>query len=532
MSQEQKAVKKASFKSEIASWNGWAHYLTWLYIMLYVLIFPIILDQSKYLKLTGGKFNFFFYSTVIYLVLMGFRRLTALITGEQGLVSPKYIWQNSSLTQKAMVAYIFIAIISAILSEYSNFVWMGASRFDGLLTLILYFFVFMCISMFGRIDRWHVLGMGLSMLIFSVIGLLQCWNIDIMNLYPSGKNFYNSNFVAMAGNIDMASGILCICISLMSAAFVVIKDKWRWLLLPSVVASVMLISLINVDSGIVGLAISMIIMMPLLFRSRERILNGLILLITICITLAVAKSIVFSQTTDTLGKLVVNSSFALSGLAKMLICGAVTLILIWLTLFLFKEKFRPNPKFMTIGLATVLFVAVAVGGICVYHFADDPSKGFIYEVGQIMHGNFNDEFGSGRIMVWKRALLMATQHPIIGTGPGSFYAAFTLQFQDEIEALGANVTFDFAHNDYIQILCNMGILGLLAYVTGLIGQGVAFFKNVFRDEWVAILGAPVLCYCVHIFFSFSIVIVAPLFFVLFGLLDKRNGDLRKCIGKK
>ncbi len=31
-----------------------------------------------------------------------------------------------------------------------------------------------------------------------------------------------------------------------------------------------------------------------------------------------------------------------------------------------------------------------------------------------------------------------------------------------------NVSFDFAHNDYIQIMINYGILGLIAYLTALL----------------------------------------------------------------
>ena len=111
------------------------------------------------------------------------------------------------------------------------------------------------------------------------------------------------------------------------------------------------------------------------------------------------------------------------------------------------------------------------------------------------------------------------ESPVIGTGPGTFYLKFNEYNQTALEVAGIYNVFDFAHNDYIQILCNCGLLGLAAFLCVLVGAAVNAIKYAQKDSIVMILGSAVLCYSIQVFFSFSIIIVAPLFFVCLGLLD-------------
>ena len=141
-----------------------------------------------------------------------------------------------------------------------------------------------------------------------------------------------------------------------------------------------------------------------------------------------------------------------------------------------------------------------------------------------MHGNFNDRFGSSRMFVWKRCIPLIKENPIIGTGPDSFLNVFMNRYTEDIEAARMNVSFDFAHNDYIQIMINYGILGLIAYLTALFGAAKRGLSASKFNPKILILGSAVLCYCAQIFFSFSIVMVAPVFWILFALLDRENRD--------
>ena len=60
-------------------------------------------------------------------------------------------------------------------------------------------------------------------------------------------------------------------------------------------------------------------------------------------------------------------------------------------------------------LALVLCVVIGVATIYFVNFSD----GFLYEIHEILHGNFDDDFGTYRIFLWKRSLSLVKDYPII-----------------------------------------------------------------------------------------------------------------------
>ena len=101
---------------------------------------------------------------------------------------------------------------------------------------------------------------------------------------------------------------------------------------------------------------------------------------------------------------------------------------------------------------------------------------------------------------------------LFGIGPDTFLQAM----KDHLAAEGASLkqTFDAPHNMFIAVLVQNGIPGLLLYLGAII---TALVKAVHRRKsWP--LGAAVICYLVQGFFSFSIVIVTPMFWAVLGML--------------
>lgn len=72
-----------------------------------------------------------------------------------------------------------------------------------------------------------------------------------------------------------------------------------------------------------------------------------------------------------------------------------------------------------------------------------------------------------RILFWKNSMEMAKDHPFLGVGLGNWQIHFPKyglnNFDDYAIANGEN-TLQRPHNDFIWILCETGILGLLAYL--------------------------------------------------------------------
>ena len=76
---------------------------------------------------------------------------------------------------------------------------------------------------------------------------------------------------------------------------------------------------------------------------------------------------------------------------------------------------------------------------------------------------FDPQFASNRsrLLRWAQALLMFTEHPIIGNG----YGAFAMLYQEDVALTGEYVAqFQLGvHSEYMQILAEQGSLGLIAW---------------------------------------------------------------------
>jgi O-antigen ligase len=68
----------------------------------------------------------------------------------------------------------------------------------------------------------------------------------------------------------------------------------------------------------------------------------------------------------------------------------------------------------------------------------------------------------GRLTVWERSLAMFRDHPLLGTGAGTFQHVFPRYRPSSVRPF-----YDYAHNDYVQLLSETGIAGGVILAWGL-----------------------------------------------------------------
>ena len=72
----------------------------------------------------------------------------------------------------------------------------------------------------------------------------------------------------------------------------------------------------------------------------------------------------------------------------------------------------------------VVFLVIGIVIIYLVDFKD----GFLYEIHEILHGNFDDDFGTYRLFLWKRTFGIFHEFPILGSGPDSFAIRFMAKY--------------------------------------------------------------------------------------------------------
>lgn len=135
---------------------------------------------------------------------------------------------------------------------------------------------------------------------------------------------------------------------------------------------------------------------------------------------------------------------------------------------------------------------------------------------------------TGRVHFWRGTLEIIRDHPLVGTGLGSFGVAYTLY-----DTRNGIFRLEQAHNDYLQLLSDAGIVGA---ILGLLFVGILFRRGFARRETddpfrrgVA-TGALVGCFAVlvHSFFDFTLHTTANgLLFLTLAALATLNGNVEE-----
>ena len=159
-------------------------------------------------------------------------------------------------------------------------------------------------------------------------------------------------------------------------------------------------------------------------------------------------------------------------------------------------------------------------------FLFDSSFELWHECHQLLHGTVDESFGSGRLHIWREVTSRLPQHFLLGKGPDTMLYDNIQPFQKYVAAVqGVLVAqIDMAHNEFLNVLYHQGLLGLLAYLAALLAIAKDWLKHSREDAVTAALGCAAFCYCVQSFFSFSMCITAPFFWLVMALLEKRSAS--------
>lgn len=115
------------------------------------------------------------------------------------------------------------------------------------------------------------------------------------------------------------------------------------------------------------------------------------------------------------------------------------------------------------------------------------------------------ESADGRLLIWKISLSIVKKNPILGVGKGCFSGAYGNE-QEAYFREGRGTEYEeylagapnYAYNEYLQILIEHGICGLLAYILFII---YTFYRLIHssRKETVAIMGALISLLTISLF---------------------------------
>lgn len=129
--------------------------------------------------------------------------------------------------------------------------------------------------------------------------------------------------------------------------------------------------------------------------------------------------------------------------------------------------------------------------------------------------NFNENTGSGRLTLWKKSLPLVKRYWLFGCGLDNFKNAYPNY---------GGVSYDKAHNVYLQISITNGLIALIFFLVLLF---TTFLKGIkLKDSNITPIYMAFIGYSIQAFFNISVIDVAPYYFIMIGLiLSYGNKDM-------
>lgn len=481
---------------------------TFIFIIIMYLIFPFTIGPQRYNNITEMKYNFFRLFTLGYVLVILIMLLAYILEKKIYTARKNEGFEKIDLPQIICIIYFVSAAISGILSPYEDAnLWIGNGRYEGLMAIMCYCLVFIFLSFWGEYSEYYFYAVSVAVTVFSILGILQTAGIQIFKYTPEGYGYSISHFVASLGNVDMVSGYTALTLALLAGFFIVYGGKINAIF--TLVPYTLLIYLhhyIDVDSGRVGLLAAFMVAVPIFAVKKDQVVRMLMVLSATTFALFINFFMLVRGVNE-----VYTIKFEFTKKSAVFLAATVILALMSFVISKKKDEFKMSAKKIRIILVVLIAICIVAGLFVVYTY--DGSNVLVSDFSKVLHGQFPDSIGSGRGYIWKNAVKTINEMPFFGSGPDTFIFRY-MQYNK-----GGSIT-DFAHNDFIQIAVNQGLVGLALYLILIGVVAIRALKLVDKNPRTAILGLACLAYLVHSFFSFSIAIIAPYFWVTFGILNK------------
>lgn len=331
---------------------------------------------------------------------------------------------------------------------------------------------------------------------------------------------YIYTFASSVGNINTYTALLSLHLGASVALFVCSKCKWETVLtyVAVVISSFAIVMGIS-DNAILATGAIFAFLPLVAWTTRKNISRFFIAVSTFATSVLITAKITIQHATMAIAA--EGSVFVSLGKTKAFMMITVTLwifTIIVLLLSLKKKEEAIEEKTTRIArrswLALVVLAVVAVIAVLI-----DANTGKHPEIWGAYRNVlvFSDSWGTGRGLNWRFAWEYFTRDAsllkkLIGYGPDTYYIITMDRYKHEMIQAGYGY-FDAAHNEYIDYLLTIGILGIIAYI-GIFVTGLRQMFKKPKSGYAIACGIAMLAYTVQAIVNISVPIVTPVLMLL------------------
>lgn len=488
--------------------------LVYAYLVILFAGLPLYM-QDKLVMIGNAKYLFFRNTALALGVVIVPAVLWQKISGEKAQPARENHWNNLDFF---MLLYLFSAVVSSVLSPYREVVFLGyPGWYMGLLTQALLVGIYFAVSRYydGSKSIWWVAGITAG--IVTLIGLLNRLDIDVLGAFQGMENgaWNRTQLLSTIGNNNWYAGYISVTAGIaMTAAF--LGQKYvRWLGMTG--SFLFFASAITSNSTTAVLAACGLglLLFVLSLRQRRQLLRALEILLLMPLSVFLVRGLLRWQLTGLVLEGTVEKSIFFTPLwYVMFAVEAAAYLFLRLREGQRREDLLEDGRIQRIAVIVVA-VAMALLGIL----------GGMLLAGKTLQGNAGLAADNGRIALWKVTLLTYGKEGIVpkvfGMGPDTFYYALYQWGSDAMDWINRGIldnnVYSNAHNEWLTLLVEQGVLGVVAYG----GIFISALRNLWRSPGRNSATLAVLLgitgYLICSLFTFQHVLSTPFAFALLGM---------------
>lgn len=504
-----------------------------LYMVVLMVILPLYSAESGYRRIGTDKCLFFRSVSVnackiilplTVVCLLGLAVQWFRAKGRDRVPRPEL-----SVTDLSALVYLTAVVGSYLHTSFREETAWGDTFYGtygwylGLVTQLLFLAVYLMVSRLWQRRDWLIALWVPVLFVVSLLGYLNRFGIFPLEMQAAGPQY-----ISTIGNINWYCGYLVTVLS--GFAFYLWQGgqlpRKRW------VRSLLYICLgvgfgtlvtQGSSSGIVVLLILLGVFYLLSMKDGEklqRFWTGCILLSAVCIITLVIRlirpeAITYSEiTTDLL---------TLTPLPVLMLGVS---ILCWYLVKRSRRARRFREKVWTVlGITAWAAAGAAAAGYMILLVLNTLHPGSIGSLSQLDAFTFDASWGSNRGITWTAGLTCFLDQDLpgklLGVGPDAMgiyiHSGANPELKQLVEDYFGNLMLTNAHNEWLTVLINEGLLGAAGYIALMVTAICRYLKAGKADSLAGAAGMGILAYTINNVFSFQQVMSTSTVFLMLGI---------------
>lgn len=548
MAKNTKHKKAESVAETLCSFSG---FLCDIVISVYMIVILMVLPlYNKGYARIGTEKETFFLKTMTYgaktlLPVFLLWLLFRLVTAVQKKELPKFtewpagLWKNLSVTDRFAVFYGIAVLVSYLFTNYrEEALWGTASWRMGMWTQLGAVIVYFMIS---RMWQWKSWIPALILPVSAVVFFLGY--VNKFCLLPVDPEYVTPSFISTIGNINWYCGYLVTI--LFGGVYLLwrMEEKMTWkklLLMAYVTIGFASLATQGSSSGIVTFAVVMFVLFGMSVKDSARMevfWQEMTMFSVACLITCVlrrlnifSRELILEGITDLL-------TFSIAGIFMTIMSGIISY---WIHRTRVRRSY-PEKMLHRIYCGIAIAVPVMILLVLLLTLINTLAGGALTpnitdpEVTKWL--TFNAGWGSARGGTWAAGARCFWEtdflHKIFGVGPDCLYAFLSNEGSVELQTMvndrfGGNRLTN-AHNEWLTVLVDIGVLGLISYAGMMITAIRDFLRAGESKMLVGACGICVLAYTVNNMFSFQQVMNISTVFVIMGIGENLRSAPERCV---